>query len=106
MSPGVVDLSPTESRMKQGWPAQVAILLSHIRKMLWDIVGVKIYSHFAVSPSSFSAATQSRSRHQRECPPVARGGEAGGSDHLLPVRVQQLKSNPPGRPPPDAWPIQ
>src|SRR5260370_34467417 len=31
--------------MKKGWPAQVAILLSHVRKMLWDIVGVKIYSH-------------------------------------------------------------
>src|SRR4051794_30848476 len=31
--------------MKKGWPAQVAILLSHVRKMLWDIVSVKIYSH-------------------------------------------------------------
>src|SRR5690242_21375174 len=31
--------------MKKGWPTQVAILLSHVRKMLWDIVGVKIYSH-------------------------------------------------------------
>src|SRR5260370_37997142 len=31
--------------MKESWPDGVSILLSHIRKMLWDIVSVKIYSH-------------------------------------------------------------
>src|SRR5260370_41577219 len=65
MFPGVIDLSLTESGMKKGWPAQVAILLSHIRKMPWDIVGVKIYSHFAVPPSSFSAVTPARTGHHR-----------------------------------------
>src|SRR5260370_38574418 len=106
--------------MKKGWPAQVAILLSHIRKMLWDIVGVKIHSHMI---SQFltcrSAQWLKLDRGIRECRSFASlrmtacnvilseakdlgGGEAGGPDHLLPVRAPHLKSNPPGRPPPDA----
>src|SRR5690348_14596505 len=91
--------------MNKGWPACIAILLGHVRKTLWNIVSVKIYSHFAVLPPLLSAVTHARARHQRGCPLPARAGEVGGSDRLLPARVLHLKSNPPGRPLPDACPV-
>src|SRR5260370_32401402 len=104
--------------MKKGWPAQVAILLSHIRKMLWDIVGVKIHSHMI---SQFltcrSAQWLKLDRGIRECRSFASlrmtacnvilseakdlgGGEAGGPRPLFPVAPPHLKNNTPPRPPP------